>query len=289
MARSKTEIKAEMTAVFMANETLATSYGFSIGASFESEFSLLSLENILFEIVAFAFFLHELIFDQHSAEVDQKLLNQKSGRATWYRTMALRFQYGFDLLPDSDLFDNSNATDDQVEASKIIKYSAVEESDSESRLILKIAGETNNELAPIQAQQREAFDAYLNEIRFAGVKITVINYEPDRLYLSLRIYRDPLVLDDNGQSILTGEKPVEIAINEFMKELPFNGELIIQSLVDKLQQVPGVRIAHVLNVETSWIDPAIDDYGAPEQVDVKRIAVSGYYKVVNFDNIEYVA
>ena len=73
-----------------------------------------------------------------------------------------------------------------------------------------------------------------------------------------------------------------------MKELPFNGELIIQNLVDKLQQVPGVKIAHVLNVESSWIDPEVNDYGEPQPIDVKRIAVSGYYKVVDFENVTYV-
>lgn len=278
MARSVAQIKAAMIA--QKNE--------APGLESLNSDSNVSLWGLYFFIVASAIYLLEVFFDTHKAEVDSAITNQKSGRATWYRTMALRFQYGFDLIADRDYFDNTGATAEQIENSQIIKYAAVEESDSESRIILKIAGETAGELAPITQPERDAFDAYLNEFRFAGPKITVINYEPDRLYLNLRIYRDPLVLDENGQSILTGEKPVELAINQFMKELPFNGELIIQSLVDKLQQVPGVRIAHVLNVESSWIDPAVNDYGQPEPVDVKRIAVSGYYKVVDFENVTYV-
>lgn len=278
MARSIAQIKAAMIA--QKNE--------APGLEDLNSDSNTSIYGLLFFIVASAIHLLELFFDAHKAEVDTAITNQKSGRATWYRTMALRFQYGFDLIADRDYFDNTGATDEQIENSQIIKYAAVEESDSESRLILKIAGETGGELAPIPQAERNAFDAYLNEFRFAGVKVTVINYEPDRLYLNLEIYRDPLVLDENGQSILTGEKPVEAAINEYMKELPFNGELIIQNLVDKLQQVPGVKIAHVLNVESSWIDPEVNDYGEPQPIDVKRIAVSGYYKVVDFENVTYV-
>jgi len=58
--------------------------------------------------------------------------------------------------------------------------------------------------------------------------------------------------------------------------------------VDKFQKVPGVIIAYVNNIESAWIDPNLNDYGNPVSIDVKRIPESGYYKVVNFDNINYV-
>jgi len=288
MARTRAQIKTEMTTQFMANVTLADAYGFVAGANFNDEFSLVSLENILFEIVAYAVFLHELIFDQHKTEVNDALYNQKSGRLPWYRSKALAFQYGFDLLPDSDEFDNAAATEEQIEASKIIKYSAVNESEDESRVIIKIAGETAGELAPISIPQREAFDAYFEEIRYAGVKLTTINYLPDLLFINLTIYRDPLVLDANGMSILTGNYPVNEAIEEYMRELPFNGEFVIAHFIDKLQTVEGVNIPVANSIESAWIDPVIDDYGAPVGVAVKKIPESGYFKVNSFDNITYV-
>ncbi|CDF80561.1 conserved hypothetical protein [Formosa agariphila KMM 3901] len=228
------------------------------------------------------------MFDLHATEVDTQILNQKNARLPWYRFMALKYQYGFDLITDTDNFDNDNATEEQIETSKIIKYAAVNESEVDSRVILKIAGETSEELSPITLEQRSAFDAYIAEIKPAGVKVTIINYEPDILYLDLRIYRDPLVLSDTGMSILNGNYPVEDAIKEYMKELPFDGEFIVQSFVDKLQLVNGVKIAHIVNIESAWIDPQLDDYGDPVPVDVKTIPTSGYFKVNNFDNITYV-
>lgn len=288
MARTTTEIKNQMTTLFMSNQTLADKYGFPLGAVFSDHFSLVSLENIWFEIMTYATYLLELIFDTHKEEVDKALYNQKSGTLRWYRTKALAFQYGFNLLVDSDEFDNTNATEALIEASKIIKYSAVNESDDESRVIIKIATEDAGELTPITAEQKESFEEYIAEIRYAGVKTTVINYEPDKLFLNLQIYRDPLVIDSNGMSILNGNFPVEDAINEYMKELPFDGAFVIQSFVDKLQKVEGVEIAHVVNIETSWIDPTTNGYGAPVSVPVKTIAQSGYFKVQTFDNISYV-
>src|SRR5690606_6908156 len=171
------------------------------------EFSLVSLENILFEIVAFALFLHEQLFDAHKQEVTDLLYNQKSGRLPWYRYMALQFQYGFDLVPDKDYFDNGDATAEEIAASKIIKYAAVNESEDESRIIIKIAGETDGELSNFtDPEQVEAIEAYFKEIKWPG-KITIINFLADKLFLNIQIKRDALVLNENGMSKLDGTYP----------------------------------------------------------------------------------
>ena len=293
MARTREDIKKEMTVPFMANVVLSAIYGFGPGSSFEQEFSILSLENIIFEIMAMAIMVVEQKFDFHSLEVDTKLLNQKHGRLPFYRTMALAFQYGHDLITDKDFYDNTAFTDVEIENSKIIKYAAVEETE-DSLVILKIAGETNNVLSPISAEPLFAIKEYFKEVRPAGVSLNIINFEPDRLYVNLKIYRDPLVLNAEGQSILNANFPVDDAIDEYMKELPFNGEFIIAHFVDKLQKVPGVKIPHVLQVQSSWIDPTVNDYGELVPVDVKTIPVSGYFTVADVEgqpaliNIEYV-
>lgn len=241
-------------------------------------------------IVAYAIHTLEVLFDVHKAEVSDALLLLKPHTARWYRNKAVAFQYGFNLYADTDVFNNEGYTPEQVEASKIIKYSAVTEATNESRLIVKIATEDGNkELAPIAAPQKESFDAYIDEIRDAGVKVTVINYLPDVLRLHIKIYYNPLVLTSTGVSILTGKKPVEIALQEFMKELPFDGELILSALVDKLQRTEGVDIPHLVSAASSWINSEGSDYGNFENIAVKKIPVSGYFKIENFNNIEYIA
>ena len=239
-------------------------------------------------IMAFAIHTLERVFDQHRKEVSEALSEQKPHTARWYRNKALAFQYGFDLLEDSDKFDNTGYTEDEINNSKIVKYSAVTESETESRLIVKIATEQSGELQPISQGQKASFDAYINEIRDAGVRITTINYLPDILKLQMKIYRDPLILNENGQSILTGEKPVEKAIKEYFKKLPFNGELVLAHLVDALQQVEGVKIPHIILAESKWIDAGVNDYGNYQPIEVKTIPISGYFKIENFDNINYI-
>lgn len=241
-------------------------------------------------ITAYAIWSLETLFDVHRTEVNSILSELKPHTARWYRNKALAFQYGFDLYPDTDVFNNVGYTQEQIDNSKMIKYAAVTEAVNESRLIVKIATEDgNSELAPIGEPEKESFDAYIDEIRDAGVKVTVINYLPDVLRLHIKIYYDPLVLTSSGVSILTGKKPVEIALKEFMKELPFNGELILSALVDKLQQTEGVEIPHLVSTASSWINDEGTSYGNFENIAVKKIPVSGYFKIENFNSVEYIA
>lgn len=240
-------------------------------------------------VVASAIYILELIFDQHKTEIEDIIANQKSGRPQWYRYMALKFQYGFDLITDTDAFDNTTANEAQIEASKIIKYAAVNEATSESRLTIKIAGETGGVLAPIGTLELEAFEAYINEIKYAGVKHSIINVLPDKLFLNIEIQRDALVLDSTGTSIINGNKPVNDAIEAYIKQLPFDGEFNIFDFLKYISiNAQGVKTARAINIEISAINPDKSTYADPVSVFVKTIPYSGYFVVDNYNSISYV-
>ena len=243
-------------------------------------------------VIAYIIFTLELQFDTHKTEVSDALANQKKGSKLWYRNMALAFQYGFDLLPDSDQFNNDGYTDEQVDDFKIIKYAAVTESETESRLIVKIATENSEGvLAPISEIQKTAFDYYFDEINYAGVKYTILNYAPDRLKLNLTIKVDPKVIDLTGTNILNSSpdvasKPIETALAEFMKEMPFDGKLVLNALIDKLQAVEGVINPILNSAETNWIDVESGGYGAMTAIYGEVLPVAGYF-TWSLDNVEY--
>ena len=197
-------------------------------------------------IISVAIWSLEKLFDLHRTDIDKRLTELKPHTARWYRSKALAFQYGYYLAHDSDKYNNQWLTEEQIEASKIIKYSAVVESKNEGRLIVKIAGEQGDTLQPITDVQRKSFEAYLQEIKDAGVRLSVVNYQPDVLHLQMKIVYDPLVLDSNGQSITKATKPVEETIKSYLKRLPFNGELVLAHLIDALQQAEGVKIPHLV-------------------------------------------
>nr|DAU51155.1 MAG TPA: Baseplate structural protein [Caudoviricetes sp.] len=237
-------------------------------------------------IIAVAIWSLEKLFDQHRADIDKRLAELKPHTARWYRSKSLAFQYGFDLLTDSDKFNNQGHTEEAIEASKIVKYSAVIESKNEGRLIVKIAGEQGDTLQPITDAQKQAFEAYLQEIKDAGVRLSVVNYQPDILHLQMKIVYDPLVLDSNGQSILHATKPVETAIKDYLKRLPFNGELVLAHLIDALQQAEGVKIPHLVLAQSKNITSG-GGYGAFETIEISKIPTAGYFTIDNFNDIIY--
>lgn len=288
MARKLTEIRQTMNVSFMANSYIQSAYGFLEGSLFETEFSKVSFENILFDILAYSIYTLELVFDQHKLEINTALYEQKSGTPRWYRNMSLAFQNGFDLLIDSDKFDNGTATIDQISVSKIIKYCSVKESSESNRLIIKVAGETSSVLTPLTGAQLTSFSEYLKEIKYAGVKLAVINNPADLLKLNMQIYRDVLVLDENGNSILNGGKPVEDAVNAYMRALPFDGELVINDLIAYLRAVDGVDNANIILAESSVYNSVTSVYDDYEGINVRTIPVAGYFSVPNFDNVSYV-
>ena len=239
-------------------------------------------------IIAVAIWSLEKLFDLHRADIDRRLSELKPHTARWYRSKALAFQYGFDLLPDSDKFNITGHTEEAIEASKIVKYSAVIESKNEGRLIVKIAGEQGEQLQPITDAQKQAFEAYLQEIKDAGVRLSVVNYQPDILHLQMKIVYDPLVLDSNGQSIIHATHPVETAIKDYLKRLPFNGELVLAHLIDALQQAEGVKIPHLVLAQSKNITSS-GEYGAFETIEISKIPTAGYFTIDNFNDITYVS
>lgn len=239
-------------------------------------------------IISVAIWSLEKLFDLHRTDIDKRLTELKPHTARWYRSKALAFQYGYYLAHDSDKYNNQWLTDEQIEASKIIKYSAVVESKNEGRLIVKIAGEHGDTLQPITDAQRQSFEAYLQEIKDAGVRLSVVNYQPDVLHLQMKIIYDPLVLDSNGQSIAKATKPVEETIISYLKRLPFNGELVLAHLIDVLQQSEGVKIPHLVLAQSKNITSG-GGYGAFETIEISKIPTAGYFTIDNFNDITYVS
>ncbi len=278
MARTIEQIQADIYAGMATKPELAELNSTSKSAIYR----------LMIYIVSFAIWTLEKLFDVHVAQINQALYEQKSGTERWYRNMALAFQYGFDIVPDTDKFDNGSATDEQIEASKIVKYCSVKESQESNRLTMKIAAEISGELSPLTEPQKESFLAYMQEIKYAGVKVNVVNNPADRLDINMVVYRDPLVIDANGNSILNGGRPVEVRVKQFMKELPFNGELVLNDLIETIRAVPGVVNVNIVHANSAYYDVVSEGYSGFSAINVKTVPVAGYFEIVNFDNVTYV-
>jgi len=273
MARTINEIYNEIGDWFVSFEPVQFMYGLDENKTFAEQFSPVSLEAIIFARVAFAIWTLEMLFDLHKSEVNEIIATMKPHTARWYATKAKLFQYGDNLIQDSDQYDNTGKTDEEIEASKIVAYSAVVE--VENKLLIKVAKESGD-LSPLDDNEKQAFVEYLSRIKDAGVQVDIISEVADNLRLSIDIYYNPLVLDGSGQRLDgTNNAPVPDAINTYLKNLPFNGELVIAFLQDALQVVEGVVIPNINGASYQYGDL---DY---EIISVKYQPYAGYMRVTD--------
>ena len=272
---SSIDFKKLMTDAFIGNESVRELYGLSPDLTFDDQFSTVSLENIIFSNVAETMKVMQQLFDQFKIDVAQILSDQMSGTVNWYAFKAMLFQFGMDLVPESDHYDNTGLTGEQIAEMRIVRNAVAIESQDKSILYIKIATDGENGRQPLSPTQLVAFIAYLNEIQYAGTRISVINDPPDDMRLHMDIYYNPLILDEGGSRLDgTADTPVQDAIRNHLANLPFNGTYTNQGLVDVLQVIDGVEIAE--------IKLAASRFGAYTQfspINAREIAHAGYYHI----------
>ena len=281
MARSIEQIKTSMAEAFMQDTNLAIKYGFEVGADFNNTFSKVSIESLLLYIVAVGIWTLERLFDTHTAEVTDYIATMKPHSLRWYVEKAKAFQYG-DPLPKliagTDYYDNTGMTDEQIAAKRIVTFAACTENNATLYLKVAKAGP-----APLTTDEKDAFVAYLHEIKDAGVRVDVVSKEGDYLTIEMIVYYDPLLINENGEFKGSGDnagrKVVEQAIKDYIENIPFNGEFRKNELVDILQTVEGVVMVELGRVKHSETGTA----GSFEDVIPYCKPVSGYFKFDNAD------
>lgn len=277
MARTVAEIRQSITDAYVANMA-AIGYVVDVAA-----WSVTDLRRLFIDVVALCSYTLETLLDLHVQETDNKIKELKPHSPAWYAGKAKAFQYGFDLLPDSDQFDNTGYTESEIEASRIVKYSAViEQADNYGRLFLrmKIATDSGADLAPLSTGQLNAFKDYIKRVKDAGVKVQAESLPADLIRQQWRVYYDPLILSSTGSRIDgKAASPVHDAVKNYLKNLPFNGIYVPQYHTDEVQAVPGVVIAELDECEVK--------YGARpyEQVQTKYTPDAGYLRFASDDDL----
>lgn len=238
MARTIREIKAAMTQQFMSDPTIVEMYGFTEGAVFEDTFSAVSLESIWFSIVASAIYVLETLFDLFRADVDKKISGAVVASIPWYHKIALEFQYG-----DSLVFDEATQgfVYPVVDTTKqLVKFAACRDMGGGVYVLVSGADSSGNPVA-LSSDVLSAFESYLRERKPAGVLLSVNSLNPDLVRSVMTVQYDPQVLTPDGELITDPSvKPVEDAVNAYLKGIVYGGVLNKTKLVDAVQGARGV-------------------------------------------------
>lgn len=237
MARSISEIKRTMTDAFMQDEVIREAYDLSQDKTrFADCFSAVSLENLLFYIVAACHYVLESIFEKFTQDVEQKISRAVVASIPWYFDKAKAFQYGDALVLNPRTFGYEYA---KVDTSKQrVKYVAVR--DRGASIEMLVSAEQNGKPTPLSDEVLTAFKHYINAIKIAGVVINVRTRKADELSIAVKVVVDPLKINRQGVDIASSEKVVEHAIENYLADIVYGGTFNKTKLVDAIQRVDGV-------------------------------------------------
>jgi len=201
--------------------------------------SKVAIWRLLCWLMAVAIWTHEKLFDQHTAEVEERAQELIPGTLRWYTDQSKLFQNGYDLTWDGDkyIYEDTTSTD-AVAAQIVTQASATEVS---GQVIIKVAKGDVGSLSALSAGEKVSFDSYVDQIKFAGTNTDIISETADILRVGYTITYDPLVLDSSGVLIADGVTlPVEVAIEGYIQALPFDNDFSVMNLTDAIQEASGV-------------------------------------------------
>ena len=237
MARTVAEIKKTMTDAFMADATIREKYGLKEGSTWNGSFSSVSLENIIFFIVAACCHVLESIFELYIKDVDEKISMAVVASVPWYYKMAKAFQYGDQLVLNETTQQYGYAI---IDGSKqVVKYAAVRDRGTSVQIL--VSGDKNGMPVALSNDVLTVFKQYMNRVKVAGVILGITSKRGDYLSIEANISVDPLVIDEEGYRLSDGTKPVESAIEEHLKNIKYGGTFNKTKLVNAILAVDGVE------------------------------------------------
>lgn len=241
MARTITDIKLQMTSSFMHNADVRQLYNIPTNIQdnqFETFFSKVSIESILFYIISFAIFTYESIFDTNKNALTSYIDSKRPHTLKWYSDILKKFQNGDSLPVDSETYLIID------ESKQIVKQCNVRE--SVGRLKCKIAkAGPDNSLTNLSPEELDALRTYGSRIKDAGVRLEIVSFPADIVRIDAIIHYDPLVLRSDGTKISDNSQPIKMAIKNHLNALPFDSVFSRMSLVDAIQKAEGVIVAEL--------------------------------------------
>lgn len=237
--------KKQITDNFMANTTIADAYGFEAGADFDATFSSVSIESILFYIIAvFAKIIGDAL-DTFESEQDAAIEEAEIATDRWWYNKVMAYIFGASLVYDSTTFAYTLSSDSTT---TLVAYCAIRQKINSSNVTYIEVMCAKSSYAVLTDTEKIALTEYLTRVKPAGVIFVLESNTPDIIYFpktdsaaGIQIYYDPMLLDGTGLLLSDNSTyPVNEAIANYLAGIVYGGKLNITKLIDAIQAAPGV-------------------------------------------------
>lgn len=242
--------------------------------------SKMSIINAFTWVTAAAIYSFETLLDVFTTDIAKTFTQRINGTSAYYANAMLKWQYGDDLIINDEGTAFHYATEDTTK--RLITHVSYQEYYNEefkdNILILKVASGEGRSLSQLSDEELIAARAYLNQIKFAGVKCNVVSRRGDVLVPRLTVYYDGAItkeeLYDN----------IDTALIDFIVNMKFDSLVYSQKIIDaiqKVEHVTDVHIDHEASVEQGIFIAQYNnnnELGPLTKIERKCYLASGYAK-----------
>ena len=218
MARTVAQIKQSMLDAKNADPTLSTLTSTSQTAKW----------NLYYFIVASCIAIFEQLQDIFKTELETIASTAAPSTPQWTRNKVLAFQTGDVAELNTSTYVIEYPTINT--ANQILTRCAVITAPNRTVLIKVAKG---NPPTPVSVGELAELQSYVETFNPAGIAFTLINENSDKMEVAGKVYY-------NGQYSAVIATNVVAALNNYMANLPFNGVISTQAVVDAIQAVEGV-------------------------------------------------
>ena len=217
-------------------------------------------------VVATAIWTLEQLFVRHQSEVQLLIDRNIFGSAEWFVQQIKAFQYGDDLIRDTETGGLTYALVDPKK--QIITHAAITVAKGDIQVAtLKVAKTLNSEPNPLSPNELTAVRGYIDRLQPPGATIVVNSLPADIVRLGLDIYYNPLFEVSKLQT------EVETIVQNYFDNLPFDAQILKSKIADTiLAGVSGVNDVVISLFEAKAVG------GTFTSVERVYIPESGYIK-----------
>ena len=242
--------------------------------------SKMSIINAFTWVTAAAIYSFETLLDVFTTDIAKTFTQRINGTSAYYANAMLKWQYGDDLIINDEGTAFHYATEDTTKRlfTHVSYQEYYNEEFKDNILILKVASGEGRSLSQLSDEELIAARAYLNQIKFAGVKCNVVSRRGDVLVPRLTVYYDGAItkeeLYDN----------IDTALIDFIVNMKFDSLVYSQKIIDaiqKVEHVTDVHIDHEASVEQGIFIAQYNDnneLGPLTKIERKCYLASGYAK-----------
>ena len=157
--------------------------------------SKLSVMNGILWTVAAVIYSFETLLDVFAVDISEAINNRINGTPDYYANALLQYQQGDELTVREDGLAFGYAQVDETKRiiTQVSYVESTDDSNLDSKLVLKIATGTKGHLEAIPAEELVPINAYIGKLKFAGTRIEVISTKGDVLVPRLTVFYDGAV------------------------------------------------------------------------------------------------